>query len=164
VNRDFARQTIFLAQQLECSEIYIAGILYQIMSENPNIDPVNCMEKTVSTFHKRRQYLLDSLRYLLDATEAAESSEAPQSYQILAEFVLTELIPGLRGGAMEVNLAQNVFKEIEKLDVDIGKVETERRNAGSNTIVPPNGQGEHYVFVAWWVFLDDQSREPSLGL
>jgi len=163
VNTDFARQTIFLAQQLECSEIYIAGILYQIMSKNPNIDPVSCMERTVSTFHKRRQYLVDSLRFLLDATEAAQQPEAPQTYKMLAKFVLTELIPGLRGVATEVTLAKKLFKEIEKLDVDIGKAETSRKNAGSNT-VPPTGQGEQYIFIIMWASVDDYSRKPSLGL
>jgi len=165
VNTDFARQTIFLAQQLECSENYIAGILYQIMSESPNIDPINCMERAVSTFHKRRQYLVDSLRFLLDATEAAESPEAPQNYKRLANFVLTELILGSREAATDVTLAHKVFKEIGKLDVDIGKAEIARKNAGSNTIVPPAGQGEHHLFLSHdGLLFTYLCRKPGIGL
>ena len=164
VNTDFARQTIFLAQQLECSENYIAGILYQIMTENPNIDPVNCMERAVSTFHKRRQYLVDSLRFLLNATEAAELPEAPQNYKRLANFVLMELLPGSREAAAEVTFAQKVFKGIEKLDVDIGKAEMAKKNAGSNTVVPPVGQGEYHLIMDDGLLLTDLCRKSGFGL
>ncbi|KAG6379968.1 hypothetical protein JVT61DRAFT_10536 [Boletus reticuloceps] len=39
VNADFAQQAIFLAQQLKCSEKYIASILHAIMAVNPQHGP-----------------------------------------------------------------------------------------------------------------------------
>ncbi|KAF8188670.1 nucleoporin Nup186/Nup192/Nup205 [Pholiota molesta] len=140
VNGDFARQTIFLSQQLDTSEKYIAGILHDVMAGNPNIAPVNLLELTVATYHQRRRDLVDCLRFLLDATEAAEVPDAALIYKRIAKFVRTELLPGTRTPSGEVTLAQKVFKEIERLDADIGKADVARKNAGSNTVAP-TGQG-----------------------
>jgi nuclear pore complex protein Nup205 len=141
VNKDFASQAIFLSQELDCSERYVAGVLHHVMSENPNIGPVQCMELTVATFHQRRRDLVDSLRFLLEATEASELPDAPTVYQRLGTFVKAELLFGPRSGASEPTMARKVFKEIEQLDDLIGKADAARKNAGSNTVVP-SGQGE----------------------
>lgn len=141
VNADFARQAIFLSQQLDCSEKYVAGVLHHVMSENPNIGSVQCMELTVATFHQRRRDLVDALRFLLDATEASELPDASIVYRRLGTFVKADLLPGPRPGGSEPTMARKVFREIEQLDVLIGKTDTARKNAGSNTVVP-SGQGE----------------------
>ncbi|CAA7262620.1 unnamed protein product [Cyclocybe aegerita] len=140
VNADFSRQAVFLSQQLDCSEKYVAEILHHVMSENPNIGPVACMEMTVATFHQRRRYLVDCLRFLLEATEAADLPDALPNYKRIARFVQVELLPGMRAPAGDATLASKVFKEIEQLDVILGKADAARKNAGSNT-VPPTGQG-----------------------
>ncbi|KAF9556462.1 hypothetical protein CPC08DRAFT_641486 [Agrocybe pediades] len=140
VNADFSRQAVFLAQQLDCSENYVASILHQVTTENPNVGPVSCMELTVATYHQRRRDLVDSLRFLLDATGAAKSGDAPDNYERIARFVKAELLPGRQSGAAKMPLAKIVFKEIEQLDVVIGKADVARKNAGSNT-APPTGQG-----------------------
>ena len=141
VNTDFAKQAIFLSQQLDCSEKYVAGVLHHVMSDNPNIGPVQCLELTATTFHQRRRDLVDCLRFLLEATEASELPDAPIVYQRLGTFVKTELLLGPRSGASEFTMARKVFKEIEQLDDLIGKADAARKNAGSNTVVP-SGQGE----------------------
>ncbi|KAF8970600.1 nucleoporin Nup186/Nup192/Nup205 [Flammula alnicola] len=140
VNGDFARQAIFLSQQLDCSEKYVAGILHDVMAENPNVGPVNYVELTVANYHQRRRHLVDSLRFLLEATEAADLPDASPNYKRLAQFVRMELLPGTRTAAGELTLAQKVFKEIEQLDIMIGKADTARKSAGSNTVAP-SGQG-----------------------
>ena len=140
VNTDFARQAIFLSQQLDCSEKYVAGVLRHVMSDNPNIGPVQCMELTAATFHQRRRDLVDCLRFLLEATEASELPDAPIVYRRLGTFVKAELL-GPRSGVSEPTMARKVFNEIEQLDVLIGKADAARKNAGSNTVVP-SGQGE----------------------
>ncbi|KAJ3509906.1 hypothetical protein NLJ89_g4967 [Agrocybe chaxingu] len=140
VNADFSRQAVFLSQQLDCSEKYLAEILHHVMSENPNIGPVACMEMTVATFHQRRRYLVDCLRFLLEATEAADLPDASPNYKRIARFVRVELLPGTRAPAGDTTLASKVFKEIEQLDAILGKADAARKNAGSNT-VPPTGQG-----------------------
>ena len=141
VNTDFARQAIFLSQQLDCSEKYVAGVLHHVMSDNPNIGPVQCMELTAATFHQRRRDLVDCLRFLLEATEVSELPDAPIVYRRLGTFVKAELLLGPRSGVSEPTMARKVFKEIEQLDVLIGKADAARKNAGSNTVVP-SGQGE----------------------
>lgn len=140
VNMDFARQSIFLSQQLDCSEKYVAGVLHHVMSDNPNIGPVQCMELTAASFHQRRRDLVDCLRFLLEATEASELPDAPIVYRRLGTFVKSELL-NPRSGVSESTMARKVFKEIEQLDVLIGKADAARKNAGSNTVVP-SGQGE----------------------
>jgi nuclear pore complex protein Nup205 len=142
VNADFARQAIFLSQQLDCSEKYVAGVLHHVMSENTNIGPVQCMELTVATFHQERRDLVDSLRFLFEATEASELPDASIVYQRLGTFVKAELLLGPRSGVSEPTMARKVFKAIEQLDALIGKADAARKNAGSNTVVP-SGQGEH---------------------
>jgi len=142
VNADFARQVIFLSQQLDCSEKYVAGILHHVMLDNPNIGSLRCMEMTVAEFHQRRRHLVDSLRFLLEATEAATLTDASQNYRRIATFVLSELLPGTKSSAGTVTLASKLFKEIEQLDVVIGKADAARKNAGSNTVAP-TGQGTH---------------------
>ncbi|KAF9054278.1 nucleoporin Nup186/Nup192/Nup205 [Panaeolus papilionaceus] len=140
VNADFARQAVFLAQQLGCSEKYVAGVLHHVTSQNPNIEAIPCMELAVSTFHQRRRHLVESLRFLMEVTEAAELPDAPSTYKSLARFVISELLPGTRTMAGQMSLAHKILREIEQLDAVIGRGDNARKNAGSNT-VPPTGQG-----------------------
>jgi len=92
---------------------------------------------TVTNFHERRRYLVDCLRFLLEATEAAEVPEAPATYIRIAKFVQSELFPGTSGNA---NLVARLFKEIEQLETEIGRADNARKNAGSNTVAS-TGQG-----------------------
>ena len=103
--------------------------------------PVQCMELMAATFHQRRRDLVDCLCFLLKATEASELPDAPIVYWLLGTFVKAELLLGPRLGVSEPTMARKVFKEIEQLDVLIGKADAARKNAGSNTVVP-SGQGE----------------------
>jgi nuclear pore complex protein Nup205 len=141
VNGDFVRQTIFLSQQFGCSEKYIASILHDVMAQNPNINPVICLELTVAKFHERRRHLVDCLRFLLEAGEAAEGPDMPSTYTRIARFVESELLPGSRALTGEVTLASKMLKEVELLDTDIAKADAARKNAGSNTVIP-TGQGQ----------------------
>jgi nuclear pore complex protein Nup205 len=127
VNSDFARQAIFLSQQLDCSERYVAGLLHTIMSENPNIGPVNCLEMTVAEFHHRRRHLVESLRYIFEAAEISATSEAPPLYARINAFAQEELLQVVG----DESLASRILKEIENLGSVILRVQTERQNAGS---------------------------------
>ena len=110
------------------------------MTGNPNITPVSCIELTIANYHQRRRDLVDSLKFLLEATEVAESSEASPSYQRVAKFVKSELLTGTRGLPGDITLASQSFKEMENLEGLLVKAEAAKRNAGSNTVVPC-GQG-----------------------
>ncbi|KIK97850.1 hypothetical protein PAXRUDRAFT_824522 [Paxillus rubicundulus Ve08.2h10] len=142
VNADFAQQSIFLAQQLKCSEKYIASILHSIMEGNPNIDSVSCMEATVVEFHQRRRHLVDCLRYLFEAVELAELADAPRLYIRLEAFVRQELVPPVKVAGADISLAQSIFKEIEALGTAVSQAQTARQNAQSNTVAP-SSPGSH---------------------
>ncbi|KAJ7584798.1 nucleoporin Nup186/Nup192/Nup205 [Mycena floridula] len=138
INTEFARQAIFLAQQLECSERYVAGILHSIMSQNPNSDPVNCLESTVAEFHLRRRHLVESMRYLLNAAEMAEErrqqDDSNNLYHRISSFIRQNLVPGIVHQNREVNLAFRIFQEIEHLGTVLLRADNARKNAKSNTV------------------------------
>ncbi|KAK2465538.1 hypothetical protein APHAL10511_002430 [Amanita phalloides] len=134
VNADFARQVVFLSEQLECSERYVASLLQSVMAENPNIPPVSCLEATVTQFHQRRRHLVDSLRYLFEASDAAERTELGSTFRRLEKFVYSELAEYMdpAGGS----IATKIYREMDRIDGQLLKALTTRRNAVSNTVVP----------------------------
>jgi nuclear pore complex protein Nup205 len=116
INADFARQVIFLSQQFDCSERYVAEILHTIMSQNPNVSTVDCIEAVIVEFHQRRRHLVDCLRYIFEAAELAEAAEVPRIFKLLDAFTRQKLIPAVHAPAGgDVSLAFTIFQEIENL-------------------------------------------------
>lgn len=115
------------------------------MTENPNLLPVSCIEVTVAQFHQRRRHLVDSLRYLLETADTAERTETSASLQRLQQFVRFELVDvhSMKDGGP---LATKIFKEMERIDVQLTRALTVRRNAISNTTTP-SVQGMFVVFA-----------------
>ncbi|KAJ3995979.1 nucleoporin Nup186/Nup192/Nup205 [Lentinula boryana] len=149
VNSDFARQVVFLSQHLECSERYVASLLHYIMTQNPNVTPVSCLELAVAEFHARRRYLVDCLRYLLEAAEAAESSEAPSLYHHLDRYVRVDLIkPQSMPSGGEIPLAYRIFQEIENIGKVIVRADNTRRSAQTNTVFPQQGEVPLFVVLS----------------
>lgn len=140
VNSDFARQTIFLAAQLDCSEKYIASVLHSVMRRHSNLDPVQYIEATVTEFHKRRRYLVEAVEYLLLATLRGDEPNASQTLQRIVKYTREICRPVPTAGG-EVTLASKIFKGIGELDTLIAKAETAVKNATSNTI-PPSQQSQ----------------------
>ncbi|KAI5985097.1 nucleoporin Nup186/Nup192/Nup205 [Pisolithus albus] len=136
VNADFAQQTIFLAQQLRCSEKYVASILHSIMTENPNVDSISAMEATIVEFHKRRRHLVDCLRFLFEAAELAQSSDAPRLYVRLEAFLRQELVSGVQPDGKDVTLANRIFRTIESLGSIVTEACAAKQSATSNTVPP----------------------------
>lgn len=161
VNPDFAQQAIFLAQQLKCSEKYIASILHQVMIENPNVDSVMVMEATIVEFHKRRRHLIDCLRYLVESAEVAESSGAPRLYVRLEAFVRHELVPAAQTGNDE-SLAHRVFVAIEALGSTVAEAYTAKQNATSTTTPPGAGKIFSCTAVSVLDFLYRESGQTRL--
>ncbi|KAG1816317.1 nucleoporin Nup186/Nup192/Nup205 [Suillus subaureus] len=139
VNADFAQQAIFLAQQLKSSEKYIASILHSVMTENPNIGPVGCIEATVVEFHQRRRHLVDCLRYIFEAAELAELPDAPRLYKRLDAFARQDLVLSAKGPGGEVSLALRIFKELENLGNTVARAQQAKQCAVSNTVAPSGG-------------------------
>ncbi|KAK0437028.1 hypothetical protein EV421DRAFT_1829501 [Armillaria borealis] len=134
VNAEFARQVIFLSQQLECSERYIAGLLQKVVGENPNVGPVDSIELAVSEYHQRRRHLADSLRYIYEAT-IAEAPDATLVYSQIHRFVREEL-QGLGSQGVEDSLSLKIIKEFGALDTALSKTDAARKSARSNTVAP----------------------------
>lgn len=135
VNSDFARQAIFLAGQLDCSEKYIASVLHSVMRRHSNMDPVQCIEATVTEFHKRRRYLVEAIEYLLLVALRGDEPGASQTLQRIVKYT-REICRPVPGPGGEVTLASKIFKGIEQLDALISKAETAVKNAMSNTVAP----------------------------
>ncbi|KII84114.1 hypothetical protein PLICRDRAFT_702060 [Plicaturopsis crispa FD-325 SS-3] len=133
VNADFARQVVFLSQQLDCSERYAAEVLHTVMTENPNINVAAGVEAAIIEFHHRRRCLVDCLRYLFEAAEAAEAPEAQPMYARIDAYVRKQLIPGASVAGGEVTLAHRIFREIDVVGNAITTTQNARQNAGSNT-------------------------------
>ncbi|KAG8703472.1 hypothetical protein FRC11_010691 [Ceratobasidium sp. 423] len=62
-NNDFVQVALFLAQQLECSECYVARILDHVLSD----DPVESALRAVQQFYTSRQHVLATLQLILDS-------------------------------------------------------------------------------------------------
>ena len=137
VNNDFAAQVIYLARALSCSERYVAGLMQYVLSNNPNFSPVNILEEVVLEHHRRRRDLADSIRFLLEAAEAAGSPGATALHARLELFVQQQLIPtkertnGVAFG--EKGLGWKVLLEIEALEQAISQAQSAKQNAGSCT-------------------------------
>lgn len=138
VNSDFARQVVFISQQLDISERYVASLLQDVMSTNPNVPQEQLIEATVLEFHLRRRQLADCLRYIFEAAEVAQNTGSPELYSQLEIFVRQQLI------AEGDKLPQRIYNELEKLSGVIAKVQCARQNATSNTVAPSQ-QGELYI-------------------
>jgi nuclear pore complex protein Nup205 len=138
INSDFARQVIFLSQQLDCSERYIAGLLQIITTENPNIGTLTSVEFTIAEFHQRRRYLVDCLRIIFDAALAAGGPDSSRSRMLfrIGVFVRQDLTSPSRVADGQMPLAHRVFKEIKHLGQVISEVQVAKQTASSDTTLP----------------------------
>ncbi|PCH43029.1 hypothetical protein WOLCODRAFT_121398 [Wolfiporia cocos MD-104 SS10] len=143
VNPDFARQTIFISQQLDCSERYVAEILRDVMTDDPHLTPERAIESAILEFHRRRRDMADCLRYMLEAADAGQISCPTKLFSDVGDFVRQDLLDGSAGS---LTLPERLFQELYKLGDALGKAQTARQNARSDTVAP-----------------SAQSQAPSLG-
>ena len=135
VNADFAKQAVFISLQLDCSERYVAGLLQDVMHENPNLTQEQCIEAAIMEFHKRRRETADCLGALLQAAERAETADASPLCQRIDIFVRQQLLQ--TGG---LSLAMKVFQEIHNTGNALNKAQVARQNAKSDTVPPTQGE------------------------
>lgn len=128
INSDFARQVVFVSQQLDVSERYVAGLLQETMASNPNVSQERLIEAVILEFHLRRRHLADCLRYIFEAAEVAQDSSSPELFRQLEQFTKQNLLEPSKG------LPQKLFKEVDRLGEMIAKVHAARLNARSNTL------------------------------
>lgn len=135
-NSDFARQVLFIAQHLDCSEKHVASVLDSVMRSNTNLPPVEYIEATFNEYHKRRRSLVDAVQLLLTASLRGEQINASPTLQRISKFVRNELLPAVRTPGGDVSFASRILKEIEQLDKAIAKTDLALKNATSNTVAP----------------------------
>lgn len=144
VNADFAKQAVFISQQLDCSERYVAGLLQDVMTHNPNLTQEQCIEAAIMEFHKRRREIAECLGTILQAAERAETADASPLNQRIDIFVRQQLLQsGLRMGT-GLSLAMKVFQEIHNVGNALSKAQTARQNAKSETVAPSQGMSLRY--------------------
>lgn len=131
INADFAKQAIFVAQQLECSERYTAGLLHTVLVENPNVSPIDSIEYTLLEYHTYRRRFVDCLRYLFQAVSLSLTDDSNPLYHQLANYVRHQLIPP--SPTTKPRLTAGVLSRIQSLDQELSKIQTAVQNAGSNT-------------------------------
>jgi nuclear pore complex protein Nup205 len=141
VNPDFARQVLFLARELDCSERYIAEILHRITIQNPHLNAVAATEAVVVEFHRRRRDVAESLLLLLQAVDGVSGADSSDTLRQLAGFVYQQLLPGDATNGSQVTLAMRVFAALEGLNSMISNVQIQKQNARSNT-ADAAGQGK----------------------
>ncbi|TDL27118.1 hypothetical protein BD410DRAFT_714859 [Rickenella mellea] len=164
VNSDFARQVAFLSQQLNCSERFCAGLLHTVLSENPNIDQVQAVEKSVVEFHHTRRDLADCLRFIFEAASVAQQGHASRLHVQLNEFARRHLITA----EGDKSLGNKVFAEIANLGDAITAAKAAVTNAISQTNIPgpqnANANLGHAVLTARLESLMYERRTLSFAL
>lgn len=144
VNADFAKQAVFVAQQLECSERYAAGLLHTVLVQNPNASPVDSIEYTLLEHHTYRRRFVDCLRYLFQAVFLSLTNDPNPLYHQLANYVRLQLITPTP--TTKAHLAAKILTHIQSLDQALSKIQTAVQNAGSNTQIS-NGRSTQTRFL-----------------
>jgi nuclear pore complex protein Nup205 len=143
VNQPFAKQAIFISTQLDASERYISSLVHKVMSDNPNIDGVTCVELSIEEFHRRRRYLVDTIKGLLELAELADQAGPGTVYERIDAFVTQELAPSMKvpqNAPTESTWGQRIFRELENLSQLLTSTDLARKSAKS-VGVAPGGQG-----------------------
>lgn len=131
VNGDFAKQAVFVAQQLECSETYAAGLLHTVLVQNPNVSPIDSIELTLVEHYTYRRQFVDCLRYLFQVVFLSLSDDSNPLYHQLANYVRHKLIPP--SPTTKEHLAAKILTHVQSLDQQLSKIQTAVQNAGTNT-------------------------------
>ena len=131
VNADFATQAVFIAQQLECSELYAAELLHTVLVQNPNASPIDSIECTLLEYHTYRRRFVDCLRYLFQAVFLSLADDSNPLYHQLANYVRHQLIPP--PSATKAHLTAKILTHIQSLDQKLSKIQNAVQNAASNT-------------------------------
>ncbi|KIY45026.1 hypothetical protein FISHEDRAFT_67260 [Fistulina hepatica ATCC 64428] len=162
-NPDFARQVIFLSQQLNCSEYYIAELLHGVRSADPNGTDVDIIERAVAKFHERRRDFTMCLVVLFNALVdvAARPIDNRDLVFRLESYVHENLI--------QSGLPMKVLKQIGSLTDPLRNTDSARCNARTDTI-PPGAQAPslgfdvlNAVYNSLLVALVSMSRAGYLG-
>ncbi|KAJ1300573.1 hypothetical protein OPQ81_002227 [Rhizoctonia solani] len=145
-NNDFVQVALFLAQQLECSERYAAGILDHVLSD----DPVESALRAVQQFYASRQQVLATLQLILDSAMGMNPVEAG---------VRTRLVDYIIALASTGTLAHKILKQIDASAALMQRQLANQRNAGSTSTIGTGFSSDLYAQVVSAL----QSERQQLG-
>ncbi|CAE6442649.1 unnamed protein product [Rhizoctonia solani] len=145
-NNDFVQVALFLAQQLDCSERHVAGILDHVLSD----DPVDSALRAVQQFYENRQHVLATLQLILDSAMGMNVVE-PSMRARLVDYVI--------GLASSGTLAEKILRQIDTSGVLVQRQMTNQRNAGSTTSIGTGFSSDLYSQVVSAL----QSERQQLG-
>ncbi|KAG8983505.1 hypothetical protein FRB90_005942, partial [Tulasnella sp. 427] len=139
-NQTFKNETLFLAQQLNCSELFCAGL----------IDDVAVLDKfgrraeaedAVARLHDERVFLLACLRYLFE-TAMNPNGLSPRLATIIRKYAL-ELISSpcdLGDGKGKGRLGEKMLFEVDRLSKAMETIQTALVNAPTATTATSFGE------------------------
>ncbi|CAE6449212.1 unnamed protein product [Rhizoctonia solani] len=145
-NNDFVQVALFLAQQLDCSERHVAGILDHVLSD----DPVESALRAVQQFYENRQNVLSTLQLILDSA---------MGMNIVEPSMRTRLVDYVIGLASSGTLAEKILKQIDTSGALMQKQISNQRNAGSTTAIGTGFSSDLYAQVVSAL----QSERQQLG-
>ncbi|CAE6492429.1 unnamed protein product [Rhizoctonia solani] len=145
-NNDFVQVALFLAQQLECSERYAAGILDHVLSE----DTVESALRAVQQFYGSRQHVLGTLQLILDSAMGMNPVEAG---------IRTRLVDYVIDLASSGTLAEKLLRQVDTSAAMMQKQMANQRNAGSTTVIGTGFSSDLYAQVVSAL----QSERQQLG-
>ncbi|KAG8931084.1 hypothetical protein FRC02_003259 [Tulasnella sp. 418] len=120
-NEQFKQEALFLAQELDCSELFCAELLDDVSSLE-TMGRTATAEKAVERFHLERMALLSCLRQILEA--ALNPTRAPNRLTTMLQNYVAELISmayDLGNGRGQGRLAEKILLEIGNLKTSIEK-------------------------------------------
>ncbi|KAF8525593.1 nucleoporin Nup186/Nup192/Nup205 [Hysterangium stoloniferum] len=122
---------LFLADQLDCSEYYIAMLFAKAERRNPNLDMVSLVEKVIKTYHNERSALLECLLQIFQVTVQPASESLGVVLQKFAREVVGTMVPlesGRRG-----RFSEKLLLEIDGSVDNSAKLSNVILNATSTT-------------------------------
>lgn len=132
-NDEFKKETLFLAQELDCSERYCAQLLDHVVRNSPNVSGSGISERALILHHTERASLLTCLRTILES--ASNQELEPRLVALLQRYTI-DIIGhqyDLGGQKGKGPLASKTLAEIDALKQVIAK----QRVALQSTNAPP---------------------------
>ncbi|KAF9048038.1 hypothetical protein BDZ89DRAFT_1058002 [Hymenopellis radicata] len=139
INADFANQVNFISQQLNCSERIVAGLLLDVVGENPNLTAPRYVDMVLLEYHLRRRQLSDCLRLIFEAVNLTDPNSNPTVSRML-HYAMTEL-NAAPASPSQSSFSSVLLREIDFLSTTLEATENARRSAQTNTVAPSAQNG-----------------------
>ena len=135
---------MFVSQALNCSERLVAGLLLDVVAENPNASAPRYVELVLLEFHRRRRLLADCIRLLFDVFSQEERG-GPSTLSRIFTFVRDELNLESQTPS-QPSIISIMIRQLDLLSLGMDATENAKRGAQTNTVAP-NAQGVYPTYT-----------------